>query len=152
MRDKEFVFAETHLKAFDDNVEARVTQAGIIENYFSKNIRSIPVFLAGDFNDFPWSKPVRFFENHFVDLYTISKNQDKYPANHPNVKSVYPDYTLICDTNTFGDLGDKNKKTYKHGFVDKTEPDIPKPEGPKKPAIEHRCLDYLMVMRNNYLE
>ena len=90
-------------------------------------------------------------ENSFVDLNTIGANQHKYPANHPSAEATYPDYTLICDTNTFGSLGNKkDKNTYAHGYVDKTEP-AGQPEPPKKPAIEYRCLDYLMAMRNTYL-
>ena len=120
-----------------------MTQASIIKEYFFRNIRNIPVFLAGDFNDFPWSRPVRFLENTFVDLFTIGSNQHKYPANHPSVKATYPDYTLICDTNTFGTLSSQKSK------FDLEPSESKKPE---KPALEYRCLDYLMVLRNSYLE
>lgn len=48
-----FVFGETHLKAKAANVQQRVQQTTMITEFFEKNHRDVPVFMAGDFNEEP---------------------------------------------------------------------------------------------------
>ena len=48
-----FLFGETHLKAKPANIKARVGQTKLLKEFFSKNYRNMPVFMAGDFNEEP---------------------------------------------------------------------------------------------------
>ena len=59
---KEFIFAETHLKAMDNYRKTRAAQANKVTQFFQENFVGIPLLLAGDFNDFPHTDPLNTFE------------------------------------------------------------------------------------------
>ena len=59
----------------DDYRHARTAQVKKITNFFQEKFSGLPMFLAGDFNDFPFTDPLIEFEKLFVDLYTVKAYQ-----------------------------------------------------------------------------
>lgn len=78
--------------------------------------KHIPVVLAGDFNDFPYTAPLDNIEKSFIDFYSLKAIAEK-DEQLKKVDRVYPDFTLICDTRK-AEVG---------------------------PSVEHRCLDYMLI-------
>ena len=110
----------------DEGRVARTAQVGKIVNNFKDKFDDIPVFFAGDFNDFPWTDPVMKMREGCIDLYSL-KNHQAERENLPNMdrdKFEFPDYTLICDL--------RKSKT--------------------QPTPDHRCLDYVFVKQNDFFD
>jgi endonuclease/exonuclease/phosphatase family metal-dependent hydrolase len=73
-----FVFAQTHLKAKEKFVETRLKQTQQICRFFSSHFEDLPVFVGGDFNEEPQNPPIKEMLREFVDLYSLSK-QEQFP-------------------------------------------------------------------------
>lgn len=93
---------------------------------FKDKFDDIPVFLAGDLNDFPWADPVQKMRESCVDLYSLksvqASGQDISKMDRQNFD--FPDYTLICDIR----------------------------KAAVGPTPDHRCLDYVFVKENSFFK
>lgn len=110
----------------DEGRVARTAQVNKIMNEFKEKFDDVPVFLAGDMNDHPWTDPVQKFRESCVDLYSLKSIQatGKNISQMDRSKFEFPDYTLICDLRT-ADIG---------------------------PTPDHRCLDYVFVKENEFFK
>ena len=74
------VVGQTHLKAKPAFMRDRVEQCNMIKDFFDKNYRDIPCFMAGDFNEEPQNEPIKIMKQSFVDLYsTIDNDTEEHP-------------------------------------------------------------------------
>ena len=81
-----FVFSEAHLKAKPVNMDRRVVHTKTMREFFNYNYHSLPVFVAGDFNEESHNPPIsEVMKSKFIDLYTIKQQQigeesEEHPA------------------------------------------------------------------------
>lgn len=69
---REFVFAQTHLKAKPEYEEVRVKQVIKLSKFFDENYRNLPVIISGDFNDEPQSKIIAdLMYSSYQDIFTL---------------------------------------------------------------------------------
>lgn len=109
----------------DEHRVARTAQVTKIVNSFKDKFNDVPVIVAGDLNDKPWTEPIQKMQESYIDLYSLKNIQ--HMEDISTVKSKdheFPDFTLICDI-----------RKAKVG-----------------PTPDHRCLDYMFVKQNDFFK